>query len=357
MFNQRSLPKSQHNNHIHNCMRRELARERNHIWSEVHYCYHCFEWAVGDEWEYHCQSHLSSMFSKQCGSITYRHTLLRPAYCPFCLKKKEGPAMEKWQSWTRDCKLWDHLDGHLKQLHWPFWCPHPLCDHQLQDITALGFHFIDEHGLQWPPPRIISLDRRQPDALRRPNRKRKCSSVAEENQCLVKVAWSGIKAASPRPQERLDDANPTISPSLLSTFEDQIAGHTFQLQTASIDNPRASMGTNVDGSNSLTSMGLYESHDEWQLPIDDQSAHLSDTLFSEYLRSRSPSSLSVKAPKDSVEPNLELDTDHGDTAVQADLPVKSVRLRLKPPTVKITLNVTRAKRGAKGRRRGTRGSK
>jgi hypothetical protein len=81
-----SLPKSRRNQHVHVCVRRELASKLEQLQSDIHYCYQCFEWVVGEHWNGHCQEHLSAITSKRCGSITYCHTLVRPGYCPFHLK-------------------------------------------------------------------------------------------------------------------------------------------------------------------------------------------------------------------------------------------------------------------------------
>ena len=81
----------------------------------------------GDVWESHCQSHLSTMTSKMCGTITYCHTLVRPGYCPDYLGDERLKASERMQSWTRDHKLWIHVNDHLDEYDWPYPYPYPLC--------------------------------------------------------------------------------------------------------------------------------------------------------------------------------------------------------------------------------------
>jgi hypothetical protein len=121
-----------------------MASKLGRLQTEIHYCYHCFEWVVGEEWEKHCQSHIQAMKSKKCGTIIYCYTLIRPGYCPCCLGNKGLPASQRLQSWIRDRKLWDHVNNHLERRHWPSPCPHPLCDVLYE--TALKFHFMDDHG-------------------------------------------------------------------------------------------------------------------------------------------------------------------------------------------------------------------
>ena len=135
-----SLPKSRRNQHVHVCVRRELASKLEQLQSDIHYCYQCFEWVVGEHWNGHCQEHLSAITSKRCGSITYCHTLVRPGYCPFHLGDERLPASERWESWTRDRKLWIYLDKHISKVkHWPSPCSHPLCE--------LSSAFLAVHGI------------------------------------------------------------------------------------------------------------------------------------------------------------------------------------------------------------------
>jgi hypothetical protein len=115
--------------------------------SDVHYCHHCFTWVVGDEWEPHCRLHLSELDSKRCGTVVYCYTLVRPAYCPFCLGDDSLASPQRMISWTRDHQLWKHVSSHMEQQQWPTPCPHPLCDESLKDSTSLRFHLVDDHAM------------------------------------------------------------------------------------------------------------------------------------------------------------------------------------------------------------------
>jgi hypothetical protein len=66
-----SLPKSQCNQHIQTCLRRELASHHKYLQSDVHYCHYCFEWAM------HCQGHIKAPIPKRCGTIAYCFALVR----------------------------------------------------------------------------------------------------------------------------------------------------------------------------------------------------------------------------------------------------------------------------------------
>lgn len=119
--------------------------------AEVKYCFTCFHWFVEEEWDRHCQTHLESIISKRCASITYCNTLFRPAFCPFCLGDNRIPARSRWISWTREAKLWQHLKAHLEMSRWPSGCPHPLCSLRIEDETSFLYHLSDAHDLKMTP--------------------------------------------------------------------------------------------------------------------------------------------------------------------------------------------------------------
>lgn len=123
-----------------------MANRLGFLLSEIHYCYQCFDWVIGEDWEPHCQAHLDKLTSKRCGIVTYCHTLVHPGCCPFFIGRTSLSASERLQSWTRDHKLWTHvMDEHLDDSQWPLVCPHPLCDTPHDDSTSFQFHLIDVH--------------------------------------------------------------------------------------------------------------------------------------------------------------------------------------------------------------------
>ena len=67
------LPKSRRNQHILASVRQGMASRLMQPQNNIHYCHECFDWVVGDEWEDHCQAHLSAMTSKWCERIAFRH--------------------------------------------------------------------------------------------------------------------------------------------------------------------------------------------------------------------------------------------------------------------------------------------
>ena len=127
VFNVHSLEKPLRSSHIHTCLKIELAETLERQQSELQYCYFCYDWFVEEEWDQHCKTHIKSISSRRCASITYCNTLFRPVFCPFCLSDKRLPASVRWRSWTKEAKMWNHLESHLEASLWPSACPHPLC--------------------------------------------------------------------------------------------------------------------------------------------------------------------------------------------------------------------------------------
>ena len=100
----------------------------------------------------HCASHISSLTTKRCGTLSYYYTLFRPGYCPFLVGAETEAAARRLQSWSRDFDLWTHVNDEITGRRRPMSCPHPLCDVLLEDDRGLQFHFIDDHGFSRTRP-------------------------------------------------------------------------------------------------------------------------------------------------------------------------------------------------------------
>jgi hypothetical protein len=142
-----SLPKERRAAHIHHCRQKEYANSLSRLQSDLVYCFQCFAWFVKREWRAHCRQHLDSISSRRCGSITYCHTVIRPARCLFCLGNETLSAEKRLQEWKRDADLMPHLENHISETSWPSGCPHPLCNLQIQDETSFWYHLNDAHNL------------------------------------------------------------------------------------------------------------------------------------------------------------------------------------------------------------------
>jgi hypothetical protein len=96
----------------------------------------------------HCKQHLTSITSHRCDITTYRHTVLRPGYCLFCLNNSKLSASSRMHQWTRSNKLWNHIETHIHEHAWPSICPHTLCDIQLDTAASFRYHLSDIHGFR-----------------------------------------------------------------------------------------------------------------------------------------------------------------------------------------------------------------
>ena len=301
-----SLPKPQRNQHVQNCVRWEMAHRLERLQSDIHYCYQCFDWIVGEEWGPHCQSHLAGMVTKRCGTITYCHTLVRPGYCPFCLSDPASPASKRLESWTRDHKLWNHVNIHLGQCRWPRVCPHPLCDALANDGVALQFHFMDEHGFSRARPgkaacsevsdslgKNVSLD----DEVQAPlfNRKRKFSSVTTKLEWITPrsahdLSVSGQDFSHSHLPKRPWPIPPAISPIDLTTdgavSDDQ---STRNVVDAAMFPPHFSPSIEERTDTECRSLPIYCTDPQQDTDAPKSEDGDCDTLFDQYLRSPSPS--------------------------------------------------------------------
>ncbi|CEJ58338.1 hypothetical protein PMG11_06997 [Penicillium brasilianum] len=182
------LSKSARSAHIHNCIRQEKATELNVPESRLHFCYECMEWFLSPQWRDHCAVHLESWRTLHCEAIRYRHTIIRPAYCPFCLWDINQPAEERLQYWSRNGHLKEHIESqHLPKLLWPTIEPVCGCSQTFQNEREIRHHLHDTHGLKdaiW----------RNPKPPRK--RKRACDNESQDfpmytrEECLKKARFS-----------------------------------------------------------------------------------------------------------------------------------------------------------------------
>lgn len=258
LSNRGRIAKPRRASHIHTCRHIEQAHYFNRDRSEIKYCYVCFHWFTIDDWEKHCQLHLDAIKSKNCATITYCHTLLRPAFCPFCLGGIEAQmsASKRWSSWTRENQLREHLATHLAKAKWPMKCPHPLCKLNLVDATSFAYHLSDSHRLV--------MNERQQETLITGSNDRKC----HKRKAIETISFGPSPAKQAKgdlvPQE-------SVPPLEISS-------------SSPLDNLHPSpLGS--DGVPVLTYSGGSSVPESYEPSLVDD-----DTLFTQYLRSRSSSS-------------------------------------------------------------------
>jgi hypothetical protein len=152
-------------------------------------------------------------------------------------------------------------EHHADKCVWPRLCPHPLCDDLITDDQMLWQHLVDQHGLSHSRPDAAS------------SRKRKNSDETEF------LNWTPDGMLSSSKRSRLETS--TISPQLLSE-PTSAACHVDELESPNVLDLDE---TPLDGY--ITEIG--------------ESPHLKNTdtcsadnsLFCEFLRSPSPSCMSV----------------------------------------------------------------
>ena len=317
------MRKPQRSTHIHNCRRKQLACTLERLQSELGYCFACFDWFVEEEWGQHCQTHLQSITSKRCGSITHCHTLFRPAFCPYCMGDNRLPASSRWTSWTREAKLWSHLELHLESSRWPLECPHPLCSLQLDDETLFLYHLSDVHSLRMSP----NVKRCQTERNSKPlnnwkptvvsHKRKKQDTDGPDLQPLkrtkgsLQIKWDNERS----PDQSLDRGTADQAQAMLSSESfkasiTQAATHNHDLRDLPELTYSESMSPpDTDELHSFDALGLSqdvlqrELHSElrWSMDLPETHTHehksplpVKDALFSQYLRSRSPSCFSAQ---------------------------------------------------------------
>lgn len=279
-------------------------------------------------------------------------------------------------SWIRDRKLWEHMNAHMNEYSWPRACPHLLCELEasLQKITApqfgndeeLQFHLIDEHGFSRTRPGHRDGPASATYESATLSRKRTLLNGDETLEWMSTRYFESAPMLEDRlspssPRKRTREITPTISPPLLSTFATE--GDERQIQISSRETVPAP-------AHILNDVGLHDAEltpeleqpgRQWvstcdSVGLDGETTDPdpdSETLFSLYLRSPSPTCTSVGEFSDcssgtavdpvSDEPLLTpsaellsgaLDPNTAEADGQSHVAAKPIRirLRLKPPS-------------------------
>ena len=141
------MEKGKRSNHIHGCLRRQMASHMGISPRQVRYCGECFTWHNGSlpEFEAHCASHIPEMTNLHYEIINYRHTVIRFGYCVECLWNENIPASTRMRPWSRSWELRKHINDHIRFRKWPAKCPDPHCSHESIDEQAYRHHLHDTH--------------------------------------------------------------------------------------------------------------------------------------------------------------------------------------------------------------------
>ncbi len=137
------------------------------------FCHPCNIWVLDQEKrEDHCKQHLTDapIF---CGLLTFRHLLISPGLCPFCLGDEKLSASTRLQHWSRKIKQQEHIEGHLAKISTSnqVQCPHPKCTSLQQGRAALKLHFSSVHSISAPHNNGTTMKKRKSEILGMCNRK------------------------------------------------------------------------------------------------------------------------------------------------------------------------------------------
>ncbi|KAF7136973.1 hypothetical protein CNMCM5793_006677 [Aspergillus hiratsukae] len=125
------LIRPKRSNHVQDCQCRKHCKMLGYEETQLKYCYECFAFYTAKEWEEHCNRHLEHGMSRRCEIITYCYTLVRPGYCPFCLRTESLSPSDGMRSWKRSNELRSHVINDMKM----------MCGKYLR------YHLSDTHGL------------------------------------------------------------------------------------------------------------------------------------------------------------------------------------------------------------------
>ena len=106
----------------------------------LEFCFLCAEFYTEAEWQADCETHLP-MQLQTYGSITYRHTIVRPAFCLVCIQSETLSPGDRMRHWERDADAIRHIDS----CHgWRWACAQ--CRFQCEDRRSGRYHLQDAHG-------------------------------------------------------------------------------------------------------------------------------------------------------------------------------------------------------------------
>ncbi|KAJ5318323.1 hypothetical protein N7476_004743 [Penicillium atrosanguineum] len=160
------LKKSARSAHIHTCVRREIAFDLQVSESQLKFCYECMKWLQAIQWQDHCSSHIQSWNTQHCEVIVYRHTVIRPGYCPFCLWNKDLADEDRLHQWLKSGNLKQHIEEkHMLRDQWYGAKPSCGCGQAFVNERDLRHHLHDIHKLNkaiWSNPKLLRKRKRTP---------------------------------------------------------------------------------------------------------------------------------------------------------------------------------------------------
>jgi hypothetical protein len=211
---------------------------------------------------------------------------------------------QRLESWSRDHKLWNHVNDHLRKCRWPISCPHSSCDTSFDDETTFQFHLIDSHGFSRTRPGLVCSDR-----CERPCSEKSFPSSAatrgdstlkrkliNDEYCLTRTPSQSSGTASPPKKARI--TSPIICPSLIFSQDTTIACNTPRPEFTDSSSTTEPFLFDVDSMHGSPAMNDVPLSLTWQTEMSPSHENLSadgalgdDETFSRFIRSPSPSCL------------------------------------------------------------------
>ena len=168
------LEKPKRSAHIHDCVHKVTARRLGIAAHQLRYCYECMSWVQENNWHDHSSQHLQCWDNVHCEVIIYRHTVIRPGYCPCCLWDQTLEPEKRMKHWLHSAGLRGHIERrHIQKMKWPTTKPTCGCSGLFESEIELRRHLHDVHGL-------TNAIWRRPES--KPAVKRKRGAVAQQNR-------------------------------------------------------------------------------------------------------------------------------------------------------------------------------
>ena len=254
------------------------------------------------------------------------------------------PALSRWISWTRDAKLCSHLESHLESSRWPLECPHPLCSLQLHDETLFLYHLSDVHSLRMSP----NINKCQPTGrnskplinwtpdMASHKRKRQATDGPDPQPLKRTKGPLQIKWGNERPlnqslnRKSSDQAKAILSPgSFKASITQEVSNDlqdlpelTYSESMSPFDTDELQPMDDLSLSQDVLQKELHSEHKwlrdlpETHTPRQKSPLPGEDALFSQYLRSRSPSYFSTEDIGDNYNSNKGI---HSQTITPTDI--------------------------------------
>jgi hypothetical protein len=205
------------------------------------------------------------------------------------------------ESWSRDHKLWTHINDHLQGCCWPLICPHPSCDTSLQDEASFQSHLIDGHRFSRTRPGHGDVSEEPCSGesfLGSANTREDSTRKRKPTDDKYTLIWKPpVSPGTANPLKKARTTSPTVCPSLVFSLDtatdcdspwQEFTERSPATEPCHFNSMHSSPAVN-DASLNLECRPEISPSSE---PSSADGALNDDDVFSEFIRSPSPSCLS-----------------------------------------------------------------